>query len=309
MPKWLEVAQVYTIVRLYIEIAISLLFELVNDLASDFSMFITAAATIYIALTGYALMSGWVSMSMREAVIRLSKVLGIILLLEIFRNFGLGLYEAVWDIPDGIGSFIARKFNPLVSSAGISILGVSVADNFDALMNIYATAATEVSASISGQNNTGGEKVSFGLISWFILMAPMFLTTIAVFLAKFISAVLFLIAPIVFGLSLIGYSNNYLTTWVKSLLVTFLTVIIVYIVGTAGLTLILVEMIRLELVSISPTFAWDIAAVAPVMLLAFFTIMLVSQAPTIASAIIGAAAVNTQQATSLLQIGALQSAR
>lgn len=308
MPQWTEVANIYSIVSRYIDAAISILFGFVNDLAGDFSMFVTLAAIVYIALMGYALMSGLVSMSLREVVIKLSKVLAVLVLLEIFRNFNAGIYQRIWDIPDGIGTFIVRKFNPLISETTISILGVTIADRFDALMNAYSDAVTVVSSQIADDNSSDGG-VNFGLISWFILMAPMFLTTIAVYVAKFVSAVLFVIAPVIFGLSLFGYSNNYLSTWFKSLLVTFLTVIIVYIVGAAGLSIVLVEMFRLGVTDFFTDFMWTVPNVAPLLILSMFTIMLLSQAPTMASAIIGAAAINTQQATSFLQIGALQSAR
>lgn len=318
MPEWADIVAVYTSVRLTVETGIALMFEFVDNIASDLSIFVTATAAIYVALMGYSLLSGMINMSARDAGTRLAKVILVLLLLEIFTNFGAGLYAAVWDVPESLASFIAQKFNPLLTS-GISIAGVSIVDDFDILMNAYAGLVTNISREVTSAPG-GGENV--GLIAWFIMMAPMFMTTISIFLAKMISAILFIIAPIVFALSLLGFSNTFLNSWFRSILVTFLTVIIVFIVGTVGLSIVMIEMLQLIATDGQGSFvssalggvlggntaAWSIPAIAPTGILSLFALMLITQSPTLSSAIIGATAINSQQATSFIQIGALRAA-
>ena len=139
-------------------------------------------------------------------------------------------------------------------------------------------------------------------------MAPIFVINISIIIAKVISAVLFFIAPIIFILSLLGLQNNYLSAWFKAILLTFLTVIIVFVVGVFVLDIVdeqLVKLINLPYVAGEPL---SIVKFAPLGVLSIFGVVIVSQATTIASSIIGAAAINTQQATGFLQIAALQGA-
>lgn len=312
MPQWLDVAQIYTTVRLIVEAAIAIMFLAADDVANGFSPLLTSMAGIYIALMGYALMSGWINMTMREAAVKLSKVILVLVLFEIFKNFGTNIYAAVWSIPEGIGGFIAERFSPLVGLGAASVLGIPIVTDFDVLMNTYSNMATTIAEEVSDVQSG-----PVGLMSWAIMMAPMFMMTVSILLAKVISAVLFLIAPIVFAMSLFGFSNNFLMSWAKGLLLTFLTVIIVFILGTVGLTMVMVEMLVLISTNGTGGFvaaalgspAWSIPAMAPAAILAMFALILITQATSIASSIIGVAAINTQQAQGFMQIAALNAAR
>ena len=233
---------------------------------------------------------------------------------------GLTLFNTVWEIPEAIGSFFVDRMSPFISSSSggglLALLGLTAGGNpFDGFMDIYANSANQIASESSAR--PGAAENDLGLVTWVVLMAPMFLTTIAIFIAKFISAVLFLIAPIVFGFSFLGFKNNFLTSWFKALAATFLTAILVHIIGSAALSIVLFEMMQLidndGLGSFfNPAAAasgqWSLPALAPSGILSLFAVMLLSQAPSISSSIVGVAAANSQQATSFIQIGALQAA-
>ena len=139
-------------------------------------------------------------------------------------------------------------------------------------------------------------------------MSPLFVINISIILAKVISAVLFLIAPVIFILSLMGFQNNYLAAWFKAILLTFLTVIIVFVVGTVVLDIVQTELFALRDLPYEEGKPVSIVTFAPLGVLSVFGVVIISQATSIASTIIGAAPINTQQATGFLQIAALQGA-
>ena len=324
MPDWVEVTSVYSSVSTTVDLALIAMFSVVGDVFNTFSMFLTAMAAIYIALTGFALMSGTISMSTREMATKFGKLIFILFLFQLISGsggfLGLGFFNTIWEIPEAIGSFFVDRMSPFISSSSgggiLALLGLSSGGNqFDAFMDIYATNANVIASEVSAR--PGSEESNFGLVTWIVLMAPLFLTTISIFIAKFVSAVLFLIAPIVFGFSLFGFKSNFLTSWFKSLAVTFLTAILVFIIGSASLSIVTFEMFNLIgsngvgsfLSPISATnVAWSLPAIAPVGILALLSLMLLTQAASIASSIVGVAATNSQQATGFIQIGALQAA-
>ncbi|MEP1229523.1 MAG: type IV secretion system protein [Litorimonas sp.] len=330
MPNWFEISSVYSSVSTTVDLALIAMFSIVGDVANSFSIFVTAMAVIYVALMGYSVMSGMIKITAREMGSKFAKIVFILFILNLLTTsgglLGLSLYNQVWEIPEGIGAFFADRLSPFINtSAGggllgsvLNFLGLGVDNAFDGLMDSYARQVTIIGSSVSAAPG-GGE--TLGLIIWFALMAPMFLTTISIFIAKFVSAVLFIIAPLVFGFSLLGFTNNFLMSWLRSLAVTFLTAILVFIIGAASLSIVMVEMLQLiandgggsflTVVSgggVPPGSEWSIPAIAPSGILALFALMLVTQAPSIASSIVGVAATNSQQATSFIQIGALQAA-
>lgn len=177
---------------------------------------------------------------------------------------------------------------------------------FSGLMNEHSAMATEIGKKYA-EDHVKNQELAVG--AWAVSMAPVFVINIAIIIAKVISAILFFVAPIVFILALIGVQQNYLGAWVKAILVTFLTVIIVYVVGVFILNLMKPQMIELINTQSGNTDSpISITKLAPVGVLAIFGVIIVTQATSIASSIIGAAAINTQQATGVLQIGALQGA-
>ena len=102
---------------------------------------------------------------------------------------------------------------------------------------------------------------------------------------------------------------------------TFLTVIFVYIVGVTCMAM----MARYMAALVAFDFAGDIldgglgltgslgakytlVHLAPLGIMAIFTIVLLSQATSVAGSLLSVAAINTQQFTSFAQVGALQAA-
>lgn len=289
-----EVQGLYETTQLNVDESIKKIFSVTDIVTLEFSPIIVSAAAIYIALMGYALVSGYIVLNGKEAAIRFSKVVLIILLTRFFIHTGL-VYEAVWKIPNAIGDFLTSTFN-----------GDGGKTKFKSLMDDHSKSATYVGQKYAQDHKPGDHGLAIG--TWAITMAPIFVINISIIIAKVISAVLFFIAPIIFILSLLGLQNNYLSAWFKAILLTFLTVIIVFVVGVFVLDIVdeqLVKLINLPYVAGEPL---SIVKFAPLGVLSIFGVVIVSQATTIASSIIGAAAINTQQATGFLQIAALQGA-
>ena len=289
-----EVQGLYETTQLNVDESIKKIFSVTDIVTLEFSPIIVSAAAIYIALMGYALVSGYIVLNGKEAAIRFSKVVIIILLTRFFIHTGL-VYEAVWKIPNAIGDFLTSTFN-----------GDGGKTKFKSLMDDHSKSATYVGQKYAQDHKPGDHGLAIG--TWAITMAPIFVINISIIIAKVISAVLFFIAPIIFILSLLGLQNNYLSAWFKAILLTFLTVIIVFVVGVFVLDIVdeqLVKLINLPYVAGEPL---SIVKFAPLGVLSIFGVVIVSQATTIASSIIGAAAINTQQATGFLQIAALQGA-
>lgn len=291
-----EVQGLYETTQLNVDESIKKIFSVTDIVTLEFSPIIVSAAAIYIALMGYALVSGYIVLNGKEAAIRFSKVVLIILLTRFFIHTGL-VYEAVWKIPNAIGDFLTSTFNGDLNGGKTK---------FKSLMDDHSKSATYVGQKYAQDHKPGDHGLAIG--TWAITMAPIFVINISIIIAKVISAVLFFIAPIIFILSLLGLQNNYLSAWFKAILLTFLTVIIVFVVGVFVLDIVdeqLVKLINLPYVAGEPL---SIVKFAPLGVLSIFGVVIVSQATTIASSIIGAAAINTQQATGFLQIAALQGA-
>jgi len=315
MDYWLETQFIYHVTTVTFDRALERLFELVAGVLDAFWLPIQAAAAIYIILMGYSLMSGLISLSAREVAVRFAKVIGIILLVKLFHGWGDTIFEKVWGIPEGIADFFTEAIVPIIdlpSSAGL--------DTLDSFATFYTGLASVLSEQVS-QDHAENAKWGFG--TWFMAMAPFALTVIAIYIAKFISALLFLASPLVFILSLTLGSvrgNNILMSWLKAVVLTFITLIFIYIVGVTCIAMIARYMAALiaydlslgPLSSVIPAVAegprFTLLHLSPLGILALFSIIMISQATSVASSIMGIAAINTQQATSFMQIGALQAA-
>ena len=296
---------IYSTTRNTVDASIAKMFDLSESVTTDLFPTIIIVATIYIALMGYALISGWITMSPRDAGVKFSKVLLILILTNLFMNFAPNLYDAVWAVPETIGNYLVARLNPLLNIG--AFFGIFV--DFDILMDGYATEVSKLSERITQEQTVGKTSgLSLGLGAWGIMMAPLFVITIAILIAKLISAVLFMLAPVIFILSLLGFQNNYLMSWFKAILLTFVTVMIVYMIASLTLTMMIGPLTIEANIPPSSTNKYSLPDFAQLGILSIFTVVLVSQATTIASSLIGAAAVNTQQATGFLQIGALQAA-
>jgi len=294
-----EVTNLYRTTLTAVDATVQRIFDLTAIANGVFWPTLIAVSTIYIALMGYAIISGWVVMSGREAAVRFSKVVLILILANLFTNYAGNLYNLAWEAPTSIGNFFANSLDSL------SFFSFVFGSEFDTLMNEHAALSTSI-----GMNFAEGhaDNKTIAVMTWAISMAPVFVITIAIIMAKVISAVLFLIAPVVFILSLLGIQNNYLGAWAKAIALTFLTVIIVFIMGTVVLDIVHDELLSMATRAFDADKPISIVEFAPLGVLSIFGIILISQATTIASSIMGVAAINTQQATGFMQIGAIQTA-
>lgn len=279
-----------------VENTIDNIFTLTYFVTKSFNPIITIVAGVYIALIGYALISGYIVMSGREAAVRFSKIILIIVLANFFTTYTGRLYEFVWQVPTAIGDFLAGH----IAQDGTG------KTSFNDLMDKHSVAGTQIGKKYAQGHHVDKQGLAIG--AWAISMSPLFVINISIILAKVISAVLFLIAPVIFILSLMGFQNNYLAAWFKAILLTFLTVIIVFVVGTVVLDIVQTELFALRDLPYEEGKPVSIVTFAPLGVLSVFGVVIISQATSIASTIIGAAPINTQQATGFLQIAALQGA-
>jgi len=203
MPDWAEVTSVYTSVSATIDLALIAMFSVVDNVFSTFSLFLTAMAGIYVALTGFAIMSGTISMTTREMATKFGKLIFILFLIRLISGgggfLGLGLFNWAWELPEAIGSFFIDRLSPFINTSGggglLALLGLTSGSNqFDSFMNVYASNANMIASQVSEK-----QKENYGLVAWIVLMAPMFLTTISIFIAKFVSLSLLPLLSILLG--------------------------------------------------------------------------------------------------------------
>ena len=174
-----EVQGLYETTQLNVDESIKKIFSVTDIVTLEFSPIIVSAAAIYIALMGYALVSGYIVLNGKEAAIRFSKVVIIILLTRFFIHTGL-VYEAVWKIPNAIGDFLTSTFN-----------GDGGKTKFKSLMDDHSKSATYVGQKYAQDHKPGDHGLAIG--TWAITMAPIFVINISIIIAKVISAVLFFI--------------------------------------------------------------------------------------------------------------------
>lgn len=328
LGDWADAVLIYTRTNEAVDGAIEILFTMTQNVYEVFALPVTAAAGIYIALLGWGIVTGTIAMTQREISIRLLKIIVIIALLQLFGSYGAALYDTVWEIPESVADFFARQLSPLLNVLGLVDISSmdGLAAGYSGLCSLFGARAAEAYS----------ESSSTGTMIYLISLAPLVVTMLSIYIAKFVSAVLFLVAPVVFifSLTLGGVSSNSGTTmlmnWFKAIAVTFFVVILVYIIGTIGIVTagrLINEILVVDGVSsfanaglsfLAGLFgggdgynynAYSLPSVAPVVIVSLLTVVMLSQAVSIANGILGISVMNTQQATSFLQIGALNAAR
>ena len=172
-----EVQGLYETTQLNVDESIKKIFSVTDIVTLEFSPIIVSAAAIYIALMGYALVSGYIVLNGKEAAIRFSKVVIIILLTRFFIHTGL-VYEAVWKIPNAIGDFLTSTFN-----------GDGGKTKFKSLMDDHSKSATYVGQKYAQDHKPGDHGLAIG--TWAITMAPIFVINISIITAKVISCLLY----------------------------------------------------------------------------------------------------------------------
>ena len=311
--NWLDAAEVYIQVRVVVALAIRQLFSIVNDVANAMEAPVTAAAAIYIALMGYSVLAGTITMSTRDLAVRFFKVVAIVVLLSVIGSYGEGFYNLLWEPIDDISNYMASKVAPL-----INIPSAGPITSLDTLAGTHAGLASSLSAQVAAAHS---DNQTWGIMTWIIAMAPLIITIVAVYVAKFVSAALMVIAPFVFIAALILDNNkgqSILMTWVRLIAMTFLTVIIVYIVGVIGI--VMVSLYSTFLIGTNALLGeigaftgdsgrYSLPRLAPMGILSLLSVVLVTQATTLAGGLLSVAGVNTQSAQSMLQISALSAAR
>ena len=294
-----EAGDVFATMQNSIDPLIESIFGIVERVFSYFYLPVTFSAMIFIALIGYAMMSGYIVMSGREIAVKFSKVILVLIALQVFSTAAVDVYQFAWSVPDSLASvFVTAIDSSVPSSEWIgSPFGVLVAEHTGYSTDI-AIAYTQAGADATTTN-----------IIWMISMAPLGVILLTYAIAKIVSAALFVTAPIVLILSLTSVQTPYIMSWVKALLVTLVTVMLLFLLGTIVLMLLREqwsEVVASVTASGNPI---TIPAIYVYALLCLFGVVIVGQCTSIASSIIGAAAINTQQGTSLMQIAALNAAR
>lgn len=273
------------------------LLDAAGNVFDGFAGPVMVTAAIYVALMGYSIMSGKVGMSLNEAAVRISKLVLIIVFVTSYFWFSKIFYNAFWTVPTYVANFFLGALDPSISyGAATTIAGTSgsfVVQNPDltSLVDAYSQAILQLIGDFTvvhqGASGTG-------FVIWLMYMAPVVAAMMIIIVAKIVSVLLFILAPLVFTASLIGYSNHFLLGWFRQLIVLSLTVIIAYILFV----------LVLSMVSGAATFAYDnasqlsgasggyknitIPVLFPVFALSFIGLMLILQAPLLANRIIGA---------------------
>jgi len=303
MGDWIINLTIYTRTKIVIDAFIDVLFGIIDNFASDITTAVTATAAVYIALMGYAVISGAVSMTQREAAMRLGKVVFIIFLLQTFGSMTGSAFENTWEVAESVGNYLADEIFPAFSAvSGITIPGMSAATDFDSLVDFNTGVSAWLAQEVGGSNSG-----MYPVLVWAFAMAPAVLTVVTLFLAKVVLAVLFICAPIVFILSLLGVQYNFLTAWFKALISTYVTAIIVYVIGTFGIMITMIQMGTTLLLTLGGG-GTSVPEMTPLGITAIFSTILITQAPNIAASFIGVATVSAQQATSFMQTAVLQGA-
>ncbi len=278
---------------------------------NQFSAPILAAAAIYVALLGYTIMAGKVSMSMHEAAVKISKVVLIIVLVNAYGTSLIDIYKAFWQIPAVLTKYFINVVAPgavhgnLIDwgSLSFSALLGNVPDLTD-MVDRYANACSGLLGKFVV--NQGAAAGMSDMFMWMIYMAPVVVAMIIIIMAKFTSVLLVLVGPVVFFASLIGYNNNYLMLWFRQLLVMALTVILTFLIFGVVLTMLTG---MAENIATLPTQDIEIATLFPLAVMSVVGFVLISQAPALAGSLLGAAGINTGQITGLVQLAAMRSAK
>ena len=326
-----DTVSIYTQSRAVLDRALAGLLDIVDNIASLFQAPITAAAIIYIALLGYAVLSGSIAMTPRDLAIRFAKVVAVIVLVNMLDDTSRTVLEGLWAVPEGIGNEFAQQIAPVLQFSSLgpfgSLPGIGTFSDIDGLAAINGALASTVSSRVTAAYSDGQ---NYGTLAWIISMVPMILTILGIYIAKFVAAILVVSAPVVFAFSLFmgpASDNKVLLTWFKALAMTFISVILVYIIGITCVTMatiFLAKTLALDVAlqgvgAVTGTLgitgaelwktAYGLPQIAPLGIIAIFSALLMSQATSLAGSILGVAGINTQQATSFLQIGALNAAR
>ncbi len=276
------------------------IYQLLDAAGSVFDGFagpVMVTAAIYVALIGYSIMSGKVAMSLNEAAVRISKLVLIVVFVTSYFWFAKIFYNVFWTVPTYIANFFLGALDPSISySAATTVDGTSGSfviqnPNLTSLVDDYSRAILKLIGDFTvvhkGASGTG-------FVVWVVYMAPVVAAMMIIIVAKIVSVLLFILAPLVFTASLIGYSNHFLLGWFRQLIVLSLTVIIAYILFV----------LVLSMVSGAANFAYDnatqlsgafggyknitIPVLFPVCALSLIGLMLIIQAPLLANRIIGA---------------------
>ncbi|VAW00403.1 hypothetical protein MNBD_ALPHA06-1736 [hydrothermal vent metagenome] len=281
------------------------LLDAAGNVFAGFAGPVMVTAAIYVALVGYSIMSGRVAMSLNEASVRISKLVLIIVFVTSYFWFAKIFYNAFWTVPTYVANFFLGALDPSISyGAATTVAGTS--DSFviqnpelTSLVDDYAEAILQLIGDFTAVHKGAA---GTGFVVWLVYMAPVVAAMMIIIVAKIVSVLLFILAPLVFTASLIGYSNHFLLGWFRQLVVLSLTVIIAYILFV----------LVLSMVSGAATLAYDnatqlsgaysgyknitIPVLFPVFALSFIGLVLILQAPLLANRIIGAFGLVNNQA-------------
>ena len=307
MPfKFDNIKNAYSTIMHIADKPIGQLFKVAGNMFDPLQEPVEAAAAVYVALLGYTLLTGKVTMSMHEAFVRISKVVLVIIVFGFYTTNMDKFYQGFWDIVIGVTS----KFIDVVTSGSVTgILGNDGVGGFyartpdmDALVNGYQQSLMKLmKIAVDGKIIT--DTADFIFIALF--MAPVLVGTLIVIVAKFITLLLVVVAPFIAFMMLIGYSNNYLSAWIKQLLVTGLTVIITYMIF--AVVILMLSTLTADIINKSGN-NLSVPELFPLAIMSVIGFVLIGQGPSLASNLLGAAGIQTGQISSLVQLGLMRTA-
>lgn len=309
--------------------AIEALFSQAQTFLSDFSYLVVVCLTIYVALMGFAMLGGRVTMSPQDAMVRLSKIVLVVLLFNSYSAVAGGFYELFFVIPEAIAYLLANTLNSGISD-DTYVINTITALNGTPFLNIPRGDLSGIVASHSFVMGaftalfieTNDPDSSYATVVWFVGMSPIIVAASALAVARFVMALLLFLLPLIALAALFGRGFGILATWVKVMMTLGLTIIMIYItfgVAVAIMTSALVDTIITSTVASIltgttssgplPLPIFTLYDLAPLGVLSLVIFVIISQIPSVAGSIVGAAGINTQQVSGFINIAALQLAR
>ena len=303
------------------------LFGLSGSLFADLASLMTICAAIYVALMGFSLLSGRISMSPQDVMVRISKLVLVVVLFGGYTQVAGAFYELFFVVPEALAASVGSTVNSgvgvdtftlntiIAAVDGTPISGQrgdlnSIVEEHSAVVGVLTTLYIEY-------NNPVG---SSDMLMWFVGMSPVIAASAVLVVARFVMTILLFVLPIIAIAALFGRGYGVLGTWVKVMLTLGLTIILTYIafsvlsvvmIGAIGSTIVesgIAAVITGAVTGSTDVTLFTLYDLAPLGILSLVVFIIISQIPNIAGSIVGAAGINNQQVSGFTNIAALRAA-
>ena len=323
----LTAVNVYDKVNDWVDGVIEDIFGLGGSLFADLASLMTICAAIYVALMGFFMLSGRISMSPQDALVRISKLVLVVVLFGAYTQVAGVFYELFFVVPETLAASIGNTVNSAVDIDTYSLNtviravdGTPIDGRRGDLSDIVTAHSAVVSTFTVLYMETNNPQGFSDILVWIMGMAPVIATSAILVVARFMMTILLFILPVIAIAALFGRGFSFLGTWVKVMLTLGLTVILTYIAfsvlivmmtGAIGDTIL--ESGIAALILAAATGSADIPLftlydLAPLAVLSLVVFIVISQIPNIAGSIVGAAGINNQQVSGFTNIAALRAA-